>query len=253
MRTREEYEFATRMIGWGMNDSSIARLTGIRRATIRSWRLAPTVRASSRRSRCPICGDGELTEDRYAYLLGMYLGDGCISPCPRNVFKLRIVLDQRYPQIIEETTQAIQHLRTGQTMKVGQVAKIGCVELYSYWKHWPCVFPQHGDGPKHLRRIALAVWQESIVNRYPHLLLRGLIHSDGWRGMNLIRRPLKCGVKAYAYPMYQFDNNSRDIQAIFCAACETLGISWRQMTERTVAVSRREDVARLDEVIGPKR
>jgi hypothetical protein len=35
----------------------------------------------------------------YVYLLGMYLGDGCLSSHPRDVYKLRISLDARYPGI----------------------------------------------------------------------------------------------------------------------------------------------------------
>jgi hypothetical protein len=246
------------MVAWGMNDSAISRLAGIPRTTIRSWRVetagaGPTRARGSHRVSCPICGGDKLNEERYAYLLGMYLGDGCISLCPRGVFKLRIVLDQRYPNIIDECARAMRDVRTSRTMAVGRVLNTGCVELYAYWRHWPCVFPQHGLGPKHLRRIGLNPWQQRILEEHPHWLLRGLIHSDGWRGMNLVRRPLKGGIKSYAYPMYQFDNTSSDIRAIFCASCEVIGVSWRQMNERTIAVSRRADVERLDAVIGPKR
>jgi hypothetical protein len=33
------------------------------------------------------------------------------------------------------------------------------LDVSSYWKHWPCLFPQHGPGRKHERRIALVPWQ----------------------------------------------------------------------------------------------
>lgn len=36
----------------------------------------------------------------YCYLLGLYLGDGCISHSQR-VWHLRITLDKKYPGIIE--------------------------------------------------------------------------------------------------------------------------------------------------------
>ena len=38
----------------------------------------------------------------YVHLLGLYLGDGCISSHPRGVYRLRIALDMRYPRIVEE-------------------------------------------------------------------------------------------------------------------------------------------------------
>lgn len=35
----------------------------------------------------------------YSYLLGLYLGDGCISQHARRVWHLRITLDKKYPAI----------------------------------------------------------------------------------------------------------------------------------------------------------
>jgi hypothetical protein len=66
--------------------------------------------------------------------------------------------------------------------------------------------------------------------------------------MNTIRHPKK----PYAYPRYQFSNRSDDIRALFCWACDLLGIEWRVMNAWNISVARRESVARLDEFIGPK-
>jgi len=65
------------------------------------------------------------------------------------------------------------------------------LNLVSYSTHWPHLFPQHGPGRKHEREIALAPWQQLIVDRFPGRLLRGLIHSDGCRVENRIRHPKK--------------------------------------------------------------
>jgi hypothetical protein len=44
-------------------------------------------------------------------------------------------------------------------------------------------FPQHGSGPKHRRPIVFQPWQEEIaLGEHPEPFVRGLIHSDGWRG-----------------------------------------------------------------------
>lgn len=48
-----------------------------------------------------------LPESQYAYLLGLYLGDGCISKAKRGVYCLRITLDAKYPQIISECQGAL--------------------------------------------------------------------------------------------------------------------------------------------------
>jgi hypothetical protein len=123
---------------------------------------------------------------------------------------------------------------------------LGCIEVSAYWKHWPCLFPQHGRGPKHKRRIELRAWQKAIVEQHPDRLLRGLIHSDGWRGENRVK-----GGK-YSYPRYNFSNTSEDIRKIFCDACDLLGVRWRRMNERNISVARAEDVAKLDCFIGYK-
>jgi hypothetical protein len=52
-------------------------------------------------------------------------------------------------------------------------------------------------------------------------------------------------------PRYSFSNRSADIRGIFCDACARLGLRWTTCPH-TVYVSRKSDVARLDEFIGPK-
>jgi hypothetical protein len=255
MRPEAEVDLALRLVRWGMNDCEIARLTDIPRRTILDWRHNDG-RAGQRpgkrregftrapRIRCPLCSGGLLDRERYAYLLGLYLGDGMLSECPRKVYKLRIVLDARYPRIIESCKEAARHVVTGHAMRIGQVRKIGCYEITGYWKHWPCLFPQHGPGPKFRRSMALVSWQREITSAHPDLLLRGLIHSDGSRDRNV--------VNGKSYPRYSLSNNSEDIKSIFCTACDQIGVRWTRPNWKSIAVSRRPDVAKLDAVIGPK-
>ncbi|MDQ3785186.1 MAG: helix-turn-helix domain-containing protein [Actinomycetota bacterium] len=244
-------EFVLDLSLLGMNDCEIARRTGIPRRTVGDWRRhggqhhgfgKNDDRSEEPDRQCPICGKGDLHREWYAYLLGMYLGDGCLSVHPRGVFRLRISLDVRYPGIIDECSRAVAAMHPA--MKVGRVQRIGCADVAAYWKHWPCLFPQHGSGPKHLRTIALTSWQQEIADVYPGRLLRGLIHSDGCRGMNR--------VKGKEYPRYHFTNHSSEIRSIFCKACDRYGVAWRQMNWRTISVARRPDVAKLDLIIGPK-
>ncbi|MEZ0367070.1 helix-turn-helix domain-containing protein [Mycobacterium sp. pUA109] len=114
MRCAEEFDTVQRLIADGINDCAIARLTGIPRPTVRDWRRRPQIR--SRQSREP----GSCTHDfaslpveAYCYLLGLYLGDGCISRLPR-VWRLRITLDAKYPGIIQRCREAIDILMPGQ-------------------------------------------------------------------------------------------------------------------------------------------
>jgi hypothetical protein len=55
----------------------------------------------------------------------------------------------------------------------------------------------------------------------------------------------------WCHARYSFFNYSDDICAIFCHACDLLGVRWTT-APRTVYVSRKADVALLDEFIGPK-
>jgi hypothetical protein len=190
-----------------------------------------------------------LTESAYAYLLGVYLGDGCLTSHRRGVFRLEIALDGAYPQIIAECEAATSLVMPLNRVLVKPRAEERTVDVSAYSRHWPCLFPQHGRRHKHRRRIELVDWQRAIADRYPHRLLRGLIHSDGCRANNTIRHPKK----TYSYPRYQFSNRSADIRAIFCEYCDKLGIEWRQMNRFNISVARAESVARMDQFIGPKR
>jgi len=80
-------------------------------------------------------------------------------------------------------------------------------------------------------------------------MLRGLIHSDGYRSINTIRR----AERTYRYDRYIFTNRSDDIRSLFGEACDLLEIDWRQMNATSLSVARASSVARLDELVGPKR
>jgi hypothetical protein len=136
--------------------------------------------------------------------------------------------------------------------KVGTQQREGCKFVRASSRHWPCLFPQHGPGPKHLRKIALEPWQQEIVSAFPGDFARGLFHSDGCRFTNRVRRPLADGDRWYEYPRYMFTNESADIRGLCGEALDRLGVAWRHSRRNTISVARREAVARLDEFVGPK-
>jgi hypothetical protein len=132
------------------------------------------------------------------------------------------------------------------------VQKQGCTEVLSYSKHWPCLFPQHGLGKKHLRPIVLQTWQQTIVTEFPGDFARGLFHSDGYRGINRVRARLPGGDRWYEYQQYIFTNESQDILRLCTKALDQLGVDWRHSKRNAISVSRHQAVARLDEFVGPK-
>jgi hypothetical protein len=121
-----------------------------------------------------------------------------------------------------------------------------------WWKHWPCLFPQHGPGYKHTRKLTMAHWQWTVVAEYPADFLRGLFHSDGCRVNNWATRSVGGERKRYEYPRWQFTNESADIMGWCGDALDLVGIPWRQTTRRTLSVSTRGGVQRLDGLIGLK-
>ena len=180
MHPRHVRERARSLLAQGMNDSAAGRALALPRETVREWRRGG--RSLVRESGCPVCDGAAQERSEYAYLLGLYLGDGHIALHRRGVYRLCLTLDSRYAAIVSEATHAMAAVSRGR--KVCRQERPGCVVVSAYWKHWPCVFPQHGPGVKHARPIELRPFQEEILQASPGTLLRGLIHSDGCRVMN---------------------------------------------------------------------
>jgi hypothetical protein len=246
VRSKEEVDLVLALAGQGLNDCEVARRTGIPRSTVRQWRAGLTPNFERTPTSCAVCAGrpSTLPQSPYTYLLGLYLGDGCLAACPRGVYRLRISCAERYPELIRYCAAAMMEVLPNKVGYVRQGTE-RCIEVHSHSKHWLCLFPQHGPGRKHERKIELTAWQQDLVDVDPRPLLRGLLHSDGCRVLNW--------VKGTPYPRYQFCNVSADIQGIFGRACDALGIEWRPHNRVSLSVARRGSVALLDQFVGPKR
>jgi hypothetical protein len=239
MRSEYEREIVLDLAKCGVNQSMIARVMWIPRSTVRSWLKTPV----PRRPRGRRVNLASLPEREYSYLLGFYLGDGALSKHRRDVYKLRIVCDSRYTGIIDECAKAMQTVMPHNRVHIQQLP-YNAVVIGCYSKNWPLLFPQHGPGRKHTRRIELADWQQAIVDRHPRPFLRGLIHSDGCRVLNR--------VNGKNYPRYFFSQVSDDIRNLFCETCDLLGVQWRLNRWDSVSIAPAPSVAILDSFIGPK-
>src|SRR5215472_10789608 len=145
---------AINLIEQGHTLLAISKSTGIERSTLRNWRDHPEKLASCQGC-CPRCETPRslpVPQGSYAYLLGLYLGDGCISRAGdsrKDVWVLRIMCADAWPGLLGECKQAMRTIRPDNA--VGSRQRDGCTEVRSCSKHWPCFFPQHGPGRKHDR------------------------------------------------------------------------------------------------------
>ncbi|MFI7014834.1 transcriptional regulator [Streptomyces sp. NPDC050164] len=239
-------ERALALVTQGRSLNSVSLETGISRTAIRSWqnRLEPLPRIA------PPDPGPPADRGAYAYLLGLYLGDGCISGHPRTGYYLRIACANSWPGLIDACETAMRAVnpagRSYRTQAQGYVSVVG------YSRHWPRLFPQHGPGKKHERPIVLAPWQQVIVDAHPWEFIRGLIHSDGCRITNWTTRTVAGERKRYEYPRYFFTNLSADIIRLFTMALDQVGVDWKQANARNISVARKASVAIMDAHVGPK-
>jgi hypothetical protein len=240
------------LIDQGRSLNSVSKETGVSRSAIRSWqtRIEPLKRVGKPCPRCQGAPGPPENPAAYAYLLGLYLGDGCINAHRRGVYFIRIVCDNAWPGLIDACEAAIRSARPDNS--VFRVQKDGCVAVTATSKHWPCFFPQHGPGKKHERTITLQPWQQEIIDAHPWEFIRGLIHSDGCRITNWTTRLVKGERKRYEYPRYFFTNLSADIRQLYTDTLDKVGVDWKLSNSRNVSVARRASVALMDTHVGPK-
>jgi transposase-like protein len=112
MYSAEVRRDAAALMASGLSLRSISMSTGISRATLYDWREHPEINAEAHAacSRCAATQSLPEPRDDYAYLLGLYLGDGCISLAgarDKQVWKLRIMCADAWPGLIKECARAM--------------------------------------------------------------------------------------------------------------------------------------------------
>jgi hypothetical protein len=241
-----ERSAALALLSEGSRLAAVSRELGVARSTLRSWRGTPSPDGIVQ---CPRCDAATLASADYPALLGFYLGDGYLARV-RNVPVLRVSCDPRYPALVSDVRTCIESVHLGGRTYLTHPT--GTVVVHNGWKHWPCLFPQHGPGRKHERDLSMEDWQWELVERHPGDFLRGLMHSDGSRVNNWASREVAGEMKRYDYPRWQFVNRSEQILGWCTDALDLVEVPWRRSGRWTVSVSTRAGVARIDELVGPK-
>lgn len=275
---------------WLKNDESmndIAKKTGFCLGTIRYWckkynlksqygifseKSERGLKSTYKSSAVGALGDeshldytnwSEDQQRAYSYLLGFYLGDGCLA-------YNRKVAGRSYTLII---TNHVGFSVMNQRIKDSIKCLFPNKEIGTYQKSYPdrksngidikvtgiclnLLFP-HGDGRKHTRKIELTDWQNQMTEKYPQEFIKGLIESDGCRFA-----PQKKRCPSYIF--YQFSNCSTDIHQILQNIAIKIGLkfTFRKVIRGKSDLNRapiystffydRKSVKILESFIGPK-
>jgi hypothetical protein len=184
----------------------------------------------------------------YAFLLGGYLGDGSIVRVnnARQSMRLSVSLDDRMPDIQRAFAIALGRLLP--TVSVRRHQRVGSSDITAHHHHLPCLFPQHGPGRKHHRRLLFEPWQIRLAHLHAWEVLRGLILTDGCTFTNWTTT----GGRRYEYLTYDLANRSEDVLWLALELSEALGLVPTE-SARGIRWARRDDVRRLRRHIGTKQ
>ncbi|MBB6416928.1 helix-turn-helix domain-containing protein [Streptomyces sp. AK010] len=250
---------AVTLLRGGAKNAEMARSLNVPLGTVGYWKHLDRAKRGECPGRhdpkCPRCDGRDLNEPAYSCLLGLYLGDGHISHYSEHrVPNLMIACTESWPGLMDDCEQAMRAVFPDNS--VCRVRRTGCRNVKVCSKHLHCLFPQHGPGKKHERRIVLEPWQQGIVDVHPWQFIRGLIHSDGCRITNWTIRTVAGERKRYEYPRYFFTNVSEDIRRLYTDTLDKLGVEWTLCTRNgnpfNISVARKASVALMDAHVGPK-
>lgn len=261
MRTYQEYIKVKELKDKGLSKSQISREMNIPRGTISEWILygfcprafSENGLKTNRYEEINI-ENYFITEElqkAYSHILAVYLSDGYIDKMPhkKDVYRIRFFNDRKYPINTEEWRSNLNALLPKNKCTTRQQEKANCDFVVCYSKYLPILFPQHGPGMKHTRKLELTDWQKKIIQKYPEQFIRGCFQSDGCIYQHNSGK--------YSYKKYNYVNKSSDIMDFFLFACECVGIKKEKYLspKRQVFVAQnfsKEDIDILEKIISIK-
>lgn len=201
----------------------------------------------------------ESQQKSYSYLLGFYLGDGCLQHNIRKncrSYTLLISNQADFTRMNKEIESALIDIFPNKTIKFYKRKKSNCINIKLTAVNLHFLFP-HGIGKKHTREIELTSWQDDLLKKYPKEFIKGLIESDGCR---FAPRKKQCPT----YIIYQFTNCSLDIHKFLQKASTQIGLNFTFRLTKSknkpshyalkywTCFNDRKSFKILDDFIGPK-
>jgi hypothetical protein len=222
--TIEDQQKAFALFAEVKNVSEVSRLLNIPRSTLKSW-LVPMPK-KGRLGGIKIIEDDinpseylstEKMQKSYSFILAVYLCDGYISTYKTfRAPSIRFFNDSKYPKNTQEWADNLKILLPNNSINIYRKKLSNCNIVLTNSKKLLNLFPQHGSGMKHERKLILKDWQKDIITKYPEEFVRGCIQSDGCIYQH------KQG--KYQYKKYAFTNKSEDIIDFFLYALNQIGI-----------------------------
>ena len=144
MHPKKLVDETRRLYATGLTTADVARQMSLPWSTVQHWCSGDRRSATATRivpGACPRCTAAPLDQERYAYLLGQYLGDGHIVHVQRTC-RFSVACSDTWPGIKDEVQAATAAVLP--TSSVSSRQRTGCTEVTSHSVHWKCLFPQHG-------------------------------------------------------------------------------------------------------------
>lgn len=251
MISSEKYDNVMKLLSYGHSIAEVSRMTGVNRSSISNWKIRGERVSSpldlSDPTKCITSMHSELTEEikkAYSYILGLYLGDGCIYELDRTE-KMTITLDKQYEVLNNYTVETLGKFfkKSPYIFDRSLHGRGNAIDVNICTSTLSLLFPQHGKGKKHNRDIILTDWQLDVID--PISIVKGLIMSDGSYYIDRQSGIMK----------YSFSNKSVQLIGILAKYLSELGISfaiYTKLKKTELVVHKKLEVEKLHEMIGDK-
>lgn len=168
----------------------------------------------------------EELQKAYSYTLAVYLCDGhIIEVASKRTHLLRLFNDIKYPNDSLEWKNNLQKILPNNVCNQYNPKNRNIFLTTIHSCLLPNLFPQHGKGEKHNRKLVLQDWQKEIITKYPKEFIRGCIQSDGCVYIH------KQGMREYK--KHAFVNKSEDIVEFFLYTLSLVGIKKEKWKSKT--------------------
>jgi len=193
----------------------------------------------------------ESQEKSYSYVLGFYLGDGCLQHDKKKKtrsYTLFISNQANFHKMNQQISKSLEVLFQKKVVRIYKRKNSNCLNIKLTAVNLNLLFP-HGEGKKHERKIVLEDWQLNLIEKFPKEFIKGMLESDGCR--------FQARKICSTYYVYKFDNKSCDLHEILQRIAKILNLHFTFTSSKgnkihTTSFYKKEDVLFLDSFIGVK-